>query len=207
MGFVCHFCGKSFTSVERLRAHKAVHDETKMLCHICDKEFEGKKKFNNHIQSHQTFECEVCHQTIKMNSRSNHSRKCGKKEIKAFACSECPYEVDRKARLDLHKEKMHGTPIFEKCTFCKKEFGSRNELDVHVKSHATPSRNPQEFSCEICERNFASKKSLYVHTHKFHTNTKVVNTLGFGVFKDSKTSIRKTKEKFQCEKCGFSTDR
>ena len=95
MGFVCHFCGKSFTSAERLRAHKAVHDETKMLCHICDKEFEGKKKFNNHIQSHQTIDCEVCHQTIKMNSRSYHSRKCGKKEIKAFACSECPYEVDR----------------------------------------------------------------------------------------------------------------
>ena len=46
MGFVCHFCGKSFTSAERLKAHKAVHDETKMLCHICDKEFEGKKNFN-----------------------------------------------------------------------------------------------------------------------------------------------------------------
>ena len=28
MAFVCHYCGKSFTSAEKLRAHKAVHDET-----------------------------------------------------------------------------------------------------------------------------------------------------------------------------------
>ena len=83
MAFVFHSCGKSFTSAEKLRAHKAVHDENKIQCHICDKEFEGKKKFNNHIQSHHTIECEICHQTIKMNSRSNHSRKCGQTEIKA----------------------------------------------------------------------------------------------------------------------------
>ena len=97
------------------------------------KKFEGNKKFNNHIQSHQIFECEICHQTIKMNSRSNHSRKCGQKEIKAFACS----EVDRQARLNLQKEKKHGTSTFEKfeCMFCKSEFGSRNDLNVHVKSH------------------------------------------------------------------------
>ena len=77
MAFICDSYGKSFTSAEKLRAHKAGHDETKIQCHIVDKEFEGKKKFNNHIQSHPTFECEICHQTIKMNSRSNHSRKCG----------------------------------------------------------------------------------------------------------------------------------
>ena len=29
MGFVCHSCGKSFTSAAKLRAHKAVHDETR----------------------------------------------------------------------------------------------------------------------------------------------------------------------------------
>ena len=39
MAFVCHYCGKSFTSAEKLRAHKAVHDETQLQCHICDKVF------------------------------------------------------------------------------------------------------------------------------------------------------------------------
>ena len=82
MAFVCYSCGKFFTSAEKLRAHEAVHEETKIQCHICDKEFEGKKKFNNHIQSHQIFECEICHQTIKINNRSNHSRKCGQKKVK-----------------------------------------------------------------------------------------------------------------------------
>ena len=59
MAFVCHSRGKSFTSAEKIRAHKAVHDETKLQCHICDKIFEGRKKFNNHIQSQQAFECEI----------------------------------------------------------------------------------------------------------------------------------------------------
>ena len=166
MAFVCHHCGKSFTSAVKLNAHKAVHDETEIKCHICDKVFTGKKKFNNHIQNHQTFECEICNQTVKMGSRGNHSRKCGQKEAKVFACSECPYEVDRQDRLNLHKEKKHSTPTFEKfeCMFCKSEFGSRKDLNVHVKSHAPPSSNPQEFQCEICKSNFASKKSPFLAT-------------------------------------------
>ena len=49
MAFVCHSCGKSFTNAEKLRAHKAVHDETKIQCRICDKEFEGKRKFDQLI--------------------------------------------------------------------------------------------------------------------------------------------------------------
>ena len=81
MAFICHYCGKSFTSAEKLRAHKAVHDETQLQCHICDKVFKGKKKFNKNIQNHQTLECEICNQTVKMGSRGNHSRKCGQKYL------------------------------------------------------------------------------------------------------------------------------
>ena len=39
-------------------------------------------KLNNHIQFHQTLECQVCHQTVKMNSRSFQGRKCVQKEDK-----------------------------------------------------------------------------------------------------------------------------
>ena len=46
MAFVYHYYGKSFTSAEKVRAHKAVHDETQLQCHICDKVFIGKKKKN-----------------------------------------------------------------------------------------------------------------------------------------------------------------
>ena len=51
------------------------------------------------ITTHQTYECPDCGKTIKMNSTSHHESKCSPKEKKSFACSECPYEVDRQDRL------------------------------------------------------------------------------------------------------------
>ena len=99
MAFVCDICGKSFLTSEKLRFHKVCHGQDENKCHICDKICTGKKAFNNHIKSHQTYECPDCGKTIKMNSISHHKSKCSPKEKKSFACSECPYEVDRQDRL------------------------------------------------------------------------------------------------------------
>ena len=38
-------------------------------------------------------------------------------------------------------------------------------------------------------------------------NKKVVNSLGFGVFEDCKAPIKSSKDKFQCHKCGYCTDK
>ena len=102
MAFVCDICGKSFLTSQKLRFHRVVHGEDMIKCHICDKICTGKKTFNNHIKTHQTYECQVCKETIKMNSISNHNKKCGSKQGKRFGCNECPYEVDREDRLKMH---------------------------------------------------------------------------------------------------------
>ena len=86
MAFACDICGKSFITAEKLRFHKVCHGQDEMKCHICDKICTGKKTFNNHIKSHQTYECPDCDQTIKMNSISHHKSKCTPKEKKSFAC-------------------------------------------------------------------------------------------------------------------------
>ena len=145
-----------------------------------------------------------------MNSRTSHNKKCSPNKGKSFNCFECPYVVDRQDRLKLHIEKKHCTPSIQKfeCTFCKVELSSAFNLKVHEKMHVPPSAvSSPELQCNICTSTFASKKSLYVHNHKFHSNTKVANGLGFGVFEDGKVSIKKAKDKFQCEKCGYSTKR
>ena len=102
MAFVCHICGKSFTTSEKLKYHRRCHGEEQIKCHICDEMFTGKRVFNKHIQSHQTFECSVCNETIKMNSRTSHSKKCAPIKEKSFNCSECPYVVDRQDRLKIN---------------------------------------------------------------------------------------------------------
>ena len=102
-----------------------------MKCHIFDKICTGKKTFNNHIKTHQTYECPVCKETIKMNSISYHNKKCASKPGKRFGCSKCPYEVDREDRLKMHIENKHSTASKTKfeCTFCKKriEFSCKIE--------------------------------------------------------------------------------
>ena len=102
MAFVCETCGKSFLTSEKLRFHRVVHGEENMKCHNCDKICIGKKAFNNHIKTHQTYECTICKETIKMNSISYHIKKCASKKGKSFGCTQCPYEVDREDRLKMH---------------------------------------------------------------------------------------------------------
>ena len=180
MAFVCHICGKSFTTSEKLKYHRRCHGEEQIKCHICDEMFTGKRVFNNHIQSHQTFECSVCYDTIKTYSRTSHSNKCAPIKGKSFNCSECPYVVYRQDRLKKHIENKHSTPSIQKfeCTFCKVELSSASNLKAHDKNHAPPpAMSSPELQCNICNSTFASKKSLYVHNHKYHSNTKVVSGL------------------------------
>ena len=84
MAFVCETCGKSFLTSEKLRFHRAVHGVENIMCHICDKICIGKKAFNNHIKTHQTYECSICKETIKMNSISYHNKKCASKKEKSL---------------------------------------------------------------------------------------------------------------------------
>ena len=149
MAFVCETCGKSFLTSEKLRFHRVVHGVENMKCHICDKICIGKKAFNNHIKTHQTYECSVCKETIKMNSISYHNKKCASKKEKSFGCTQCPYEVDREDRLKMHIENKHSTASKTKfeCTFCKKELSSAVKLKVHEKNHASSKSSP-EFKCD-----------------------------------------------------------
>ena len=90
MAFVCETCGKSFLTSEKLRFHRVVHGEENMKCHICDKICIGKKAFNNHFKTHQTYECSICKETIKMNFISYHNKKCASKKGNSFGCTQCP---------------------------------------------------------------------------------------------------------------------
>ena len=98
----------------------AIHDKTEYTCNTCEKTVIGRKKLQNHMQTHETFDCRKCNSKVKMNSRASHYKKCDGEAVKTFACNKCSYVVDRQDRLAKHMENKHREKEKSKfpCTFC-----------------------------------------------------------------------------------------
>ena len=71
----------------------------KVAAHHVKKEIVGKKKYFNHLATHETMTCNLCKTVIKKGSRGSH--KCN--ENKVIKCDQCQYET---TRIDVH-EKTH----------------------------------------------------------------------------------------------------
>ena len=119
MNSICQDCGKTFNNKHNLAVHRQNHTKDEVKCHICEKICIGRKKFQNHIKLHQNFECANCGESIKMNSKTSHTKKCeGDKTV--FNCKFCPYVNNRMDRLRKHTSQKHERKedVFS-CNFCE----------------------------------------------------------------------------------------
>ena len=133
MNSLCSDYGKAFATVNLLNIHKINHDKDDIKCEVCDVICIGKKKFLNHMKIHQTFECLNCNETVKLNSKSSHMKKCHEKEF--FQCDECPYESNRMDNLNTHKVKCHKDKMPEVKYSCN--FACPNEKHRNSQPAAT----------------------------------------------------------------------
>ena len=117
---ICQDCGQTFADKRKLAVHSQNHAKDEKKCHICEKICIGNKKFLiNHIKLHQTFECENCGETVKLNSKTSHGKKCNGDNT-VFKCKFCPYVNNRMDRLRKHTAQKHERKddVFS-CNFCE----------------------------------------------------------------------------------------
>lgn len=79
-------------------------------------------------------------------------------------CNKCEKELEKKPRL---KQQM---PAPIKCSFCKRKFASKFNLNRHMKTHLPLERS---YACEVCKKSFTSKQNLKEHNW-IHSDTSPV---------------------------------
>lgn len=124
--FVCSECGKTFSRMDSMKRHGALHKEREYSCNLCGMTYHTLNNLNMHTKRVHTDnqdmledKCRLCSKTFK--------------DIKS------------------HMFFIHQKKALEKCGICNKSF--RN-LGNHMRSHERVDGKKKE--CPICELSFVS---------------------------------------------------
>uniref|UniRef100_A0A3Q3X5T1 C2H2-type domain-containing protein n=1 Tax=Mola mola TaxID=94237 RepID=A0A3Q3X5T1_MOLML len=171
----CELCHRTFTSINRLAAHKRVHEQGTYECPECGKVFKKLTSLQTHLRTHSG--------------------------VARYLCVDCGNGFTTEMTLIMHR-KTHTAEPFHKCQFCNKTFTNMTKYLYHRRTHldrdlsAAPARpekrtpptlmqhraNQGPFSCRLCPKTFLSQLQLVHHRRKSHA----------------------TERKFMCGICGKS---
>lgn len=186
---VCDSCGKQFSNVYTLNAHKRqVHENKKPYeCVKCNKSFSTKYKLNRHIQGiHSDVRdkfCEICGHAFKTREMLiKHHRTHFKGP---FTCHICNEIFKYKASFDHHFKIKHETKEISElkttdkvksyeCKICFKVYKNFKSLQNHEENHSKGSENKvkkiaskpsmqETFICYVCNKSFDHKQDFEIH--------------------------------------------
>uniref|UniRef100_A0A5S6Q6I6 C2H2-type domain-containing protein n=1 Tax=Trichuris muris TaxID=70415 RepID=A0A5S6Q6I6_TRIMR len=142
--YVCEVCGKVFSVVEQLAAHKHVHKERKFACDKCEWRFASTADLKRHRKWHDPRYKEVC---LKCGSRFRtkeelkaHTEKWHQPRKKRFQCGICTKQFAKIENLTVHVDKHRQICAFpcakgHRCLVCKESFDTKEEIMRHMFSH------------------------------------------------------------------------
>ncbi|XP_045760368.1 gastrula zinc finger protein XlCGF57.1-like [Maniola jurtina] len=189
----CCPCGKTFTQVSSLNAHRKTHSNTTYFtCTVCGKQFKHAFTLKKHLNVHGAgkFVCDICNKPLKSrqslqdhmyrhyNIRNYNCEDCGdifvthsellnhKKKhgiIKKVECHLCGYKTHTKKILIIHLKRHTGDKSF-KCSQCQVSFCTNGDLTRHGRVHT----RDKPYSCPTCAQKFAHSTSLNKHMNTVH---------------------------------------
>lgn len=166
----CDACGKSFLQKQSLELHMKTHMKYNLYqCELCPRGFKYVTSLYIHQKTHDKkafgLKCEYCNDYYATSRQQleNHVRSKHGKE-KPFSCSFCCKQFATKQTCDIHVNKNH--THYYKCQNCSKSCGSARDLEVHLEEHSG-----LMFPCDFCDDvKFNSSQILKKHLHKIHKN-------------------------------------
>ncbi|XP_056142203.1 zinc finger protein 574-like [Lampris incognitus] len=104
----CELCNRTFTSVNRLAAHKRVHEQGTHECPECGKVFKKTTSLQTHMRTHSG--------------------------VARYLCVDCGHGFTTEMTLIMHR-KSHTADPLHKCQFCNKTFTNMTKYLYHRRTH------------------------------------------------------------------------
>ncbi|XP_004550947.3 uncharacterized protein znf526 [Maylandia zebra] len=104
----CELCNRTFTSVNRLAAHKRVHEQGTHECPECGKVFKKATSLQTHMRTHSG--------------------------VARYLCVDCGNGYTTEMTLIMHR-KSHTADPLHKCNFCNKTFTNMTKYLYHRRIH------------------------------------------------------------------------
>nr|XP_020466455.1 zinc finger protein 574 [Monopterus albus]XP_020466456.1 zinc finger protein 574 [Monopterus albus]XP_020466457.1 zinc finger protein 574 [Monopterus albus] len=104
----CDICNRTFTSINRLAAHRRVHEQGTHECPECGKVFKKAASLQTHMRTHSG--------------------------VARYLCVDCGSGFTTEMTLIMHR-KSHTTDPLHKCQFCSKTFTNMTKYLYHRRTH------------------------------------------------------------------------
>ncbi|XP_031637187.1 zinc finger protein OZF-like [Contarinia nasturtii] len=159
--FRCSRCRRVFLQKDEQKVHEEKCNANVYECYICGKLI-GPKKTNleQHMRVHtgdRPFQCQHCLKQFKQKHTLDVHMKLHTMKL-PFKCSICRYGFTKQTKCKAHERTCRWRCYH--CHICKKFFGSKSNLENHLRSHS----GDKPFQCTLCRIGFAVKSNLTKHT-------------------------------------------
>lgn len=181
---ICDQCGKGFSNIYTLTAHKKqVHEGYRAFpCGICNTKFATKYKLQRHhlgVHSEKRdFHCETCGNSFKTRDMLVKHQRTHFQGMGPFTCNLCDELFKFKSGLDHHQKLKHTVKAAHlkeakeklnfsfKCSFCEKIYKTMKHLERHEELHTTD----EQLKCSDsnCAKLFKNSKELTKHEQQVH---------------------------------------